>query len=50
MNGIHLGLREAVLRLAVHYRDHRRRVRTERILNDLPVSIRKDIGWPNLAA
>ena len=46
MNTIHLGLRDAVLRLAMNYRHHRRRVRTERILNDLPVSIRKDIGWP----
>lgn len=29
------------------YRRYRRRVTTERILNQLPPSILRDIGWPD---
>jgi hypothetical protein len=30
-----------------HYRSYRRRVLTERILNGLPPSVLRDIGWPD---
>jgi hypothetical protein len=30
-----------------HYRRTLRRKRAERILNDLPMHLRKDIGWPD---
>ena len=37
----------AVGRYAASYRAMRDEVRTERVLNSLPASIRKDIGWPD---
>lgn len=47
MNPIAQTLFHVVERLASGYRRHRRRVLTERVLNELPSSIRKDIGWPD---
>jgi hypothetical protein len=38
---------KAVGRYAASLRTRHERVRTERLLNDLPASIRKDIGWPD---
>lgn len=38
---------KAVGRYAASLRTMHERVRTERLLNDLPASIRKDIGWPD---
>lgn len=37
----------AVGRYAASMRDARNQVRTERLLNALPASLRKDIGWPD---
>ena len=40
----------AVGRYAASYRAMRDEIRTERVLNSLPASIRKDIGWPDNCA
>jgi hypothetical protein len=37
----------AVGRYAASFRAMRDEIRTERMLNTLPESIRKDIGWPD---
>ena len=37
----------AVGRYTSSFRAMRDEVRTERLLNSLPASIRKDIGWPD---
>ncbi len=42
-NGI---LMDAMFGYVRHYRTAQRRKRGERVLNDLPAHIRKDIGWP----
>lgn len=38
---------KAVGRYAASLRAMRNEIRTERLLNTLPHSIRKDIGWPD---
>jgi hypothetical protein len=38
---------KAVSRYAAQMRAHRTQIRTERLLNELPASLRKDIGWPD---
>ena len=37
----------AVGRYTASFRAMRDEIRTERLLNSLPASIRKDIGWPD---
>jgi hypothetical protein len=38
---------KAVGRYTASFRAMRDEIRTERFLNSLPASIRKDIGWPD---
>ncbi|GAB1583259.1 MULTISPECIES: hypothetical protein [Phyllobacteriaceae] len=43
-----------ILSVLQHYRrkirERREQIRTERMINDLPRSIQKDIGWPDVYA
>jgi hypothetical protein len=41
------GILHVLARFADDYRRRRRRVRTERLLGELPPAILKDIGWPD---
>jgi hypothetical protein len=47
MDNITPAIFRAVGRYAASFRAMRDEIRTERLLNDLPASIRKDIGWPD---
>jgi hypothetical protein len=47
MNSFTPNIFRAVRRYAGKVQTMRDEVRTERLLNSLPASIRKDIGWPD---
>lgn len=47
MNPLPTGIFRSVRDYARHVRAVRAQLRTERLLNELPASMRKDIGWPD---
>lgn len=47
MNPLPTGLFRSVRDYAGRVRAVRAQLRTERMLNELPTSMRKDIGWPD---
>lgn len=50
MNALSPALFRTLRRYAAGIRAVREEIRTERIINELPASIRKDIGWPDAYA
>ena len=44
-----MSILSSIGRIATQYSATRARYRTERILRSLPVELRKDIGWPDIA-
>lgn len=47
MNPLPTGIFRSVRDYAGRVRAIRAQLRTERLLNELPASMRKDIGWPD---
>ena len=47
MNPLPTGIFRSVRDYAGRVRAVRAQLRTERLLNELPASMRKDIGWPD---